>query len=64
MEEQLLLGIQEVVAPGDGGTQRPLPLRGVPLGRPWQVEALFESLRDRYRAEQVHPGCGDLDAQG
>ena len=63
-EDRLLVGRQEVVAPGDRTTQRPLALRQIAGAAGQDVQALLEPFEDRRRREHPDPGGGELDGEG
>ena len=62
-EEPLLLVGEELIAPLDGGPQRPLARVGV-AATPQQIEPLRESFQDLARAEHARSRRGQLDGQG
>jgi hypothetical protein len=57
-KQRLLLGRQEIVAPGDGVAQRALSPRGVPRATREQRQALLEPRQHRLRRQDAHPGRG------
>ena len=62
-EKRPLLGGQEVVAPGDGLAQRPLPLRQIPRAACQQLQPPLQPGKERVRAEEPHPCRGQLDGE-
>ena len=61
-EERLLRRAQEVVAPGDGGAQRPVPLGPAVAGLGLQQrQPLAQALEDRLRREQLGARGRELD---
>ena len=63
-EERLLVGAQEVVAPGERGAQRLLASGQVaPLARE-QGQRLIEARQHRLRRQDARPRGGQLDGQG
>ena len=54
---------QQIVAPGDRGAQRPLPVRHVPAAAHQQSERVREPRQDRRRRQQLHPRRRQLDRQ-
>ena len=63
VEDDLLGGLEEVVAPGDRGPDRALPLVAAALGAR-EVQALVDPGQDGLGGEQLGPGGGELDRQG
>ena len=62
-EEWPLLGLQEVIAPGDGLPQGLVAGRPVPRPTLEEVQPAPEPLQDRVRGEELDPGRRQLDGQ-
>ena len=54
---------QQVVAPGDRGAQRPLPVRHVPVIADQQAQRVLQPRQDRRRRQQLHPRGRQFDRQ-
>ena len=62
-EELLLLIVQELVAPGQGGTQRPMPGGLVARAAGQQLEAVAEPVEHRFGREHVDASGSQLDRE-
>src|SRR5437899_4808253 len=62
-EEALLAFVQEVPAPGDRATQRPLPLREIASRRCEHVEPLSQLGQHRLRGQDLDSCGGELDRE-
>ena len=56
-EQPLRRLAQHLVAPGDRGAQRPLPIRHIPATADQQAQGVLQPGQDRRRRQQLHP-CG------
>ena len=63
-EQAPLDRVEQVVAPGDGAAQGPLPVREGPGPGGQQGEALLEPGQDLGGRQHLGPGGGQLDGQG
>ena len=64
LPKQLLLrGIEQRVAPADGGAQRALAQRQVAVARGEQVEGAVQALKQRRRLQDAHPRGGQFERQ-
>jgi hypothetical protein len=63
-EEASLSGFQEVIAPGNGVAQRPVPLEGILCSTRQEREALTQPGEQGLRWKQRDTGGGQLDGQG
>ena len=63
-KQALLLGVQEIVAPGDRRVQRLVTRRQVPRASGQQLQTLVQSPREVGRREHVDLSRGQLDRQG
>jgi hypothetical protein len=62
-EERLLVAVEELVAPVQGGAERPVPGRCVARACGQQLEPAFEAFEHRVRFELSGSGRGELDRQ-
>src|SRR5262249_24187860 len=63
IEELLLLGAQEVVAPLDGRAQRLLPRREIALAADEQLEQALQPREERSQREHAKPRRRELDRE-
>jgi hypothetical protein len=63
-EHGLFVGVEQVMAPGDGVAQGALPGRGVPRASRQERQAVFQPRQERFRRKQADPRRRQLDGQG